>query len=69
MDTTGAGDIFGGSAVSRILAMGVHPAELTVEQIGDIGYFAATAASLSTQVAGGIPSIPEMGEVAACRTV
>ena len=69
VDTTGAGDIFGGSAVSRILAMGVHPAELTVEQIGDIGYFAATAASLSTQVAGGIPSIPEMGEVAACRTV
>ena len=69
VDTTGAGDIFGGSAVSRILAMGVHPAELTVEQIGDIGYFAATAASLSTQVAGGIPSFPEMGEVAACRTV
>lgn len=59
MDTTGAGDIFGGSAVSRILALGVAPEELTVEQMTNIGTFASAAASLSTEKFGGISSIPE----------
>ena len=63
VDTTGAGDIFGGSAVSRILALGVAPDELTAEQMADIGSFAATAASLSTEKAGGIPSIPPVEAV------
>ena len=58
IDTTGAGDIFGGSAVSRLLKLGVHPCELTQQQMYDIGSFASTAASLSTEVSGGIPSIP-----------
>ncbi len=59
IDTTGAGDIFGGSAVSRLLKFGVHPAELTLEQMYAVGSFASTAASLSTEKSGGIPSIPE----------
>ena len=59
VDTTGAGDIFGGSAVSRLLAMDCPPAELDRQQLGQIGTFAATAASLSTQKQGGIPSIPD----------
>ena len=59
VDTTGAGDIFGGSAVSRLLKLGVEPKELTAEQMYAIGSFASTAASLSTEKAGGIPSIPE----------
>ena len=59
VDTTGAGDIFGGSAVSRLLKIGVHPAELTEEQMYAVGSFASTAASLSTEKSGGIPSIPE----------
>ncbi len=59
VDTTGAGDIFGGSAVSRILELGVAPASLTVEQMSQVGSFASTAASLSTEKPGGIPSIPE----------
>lgn len=63
VDTTGAGDIFGGSAVSRILALGTAPDELTVEQMRSIGSFASTAASLSTEKPGGIPSIPEMETV------
>lgn len=63
VDTTGAGDIFGGSALSRILALGTAPDELTVEQMTDIGTFAATAASLSTEKPGGIPSIPEAESV------
>ena len=65
IDTTGAGDIFGGSAVSRILELGVAPGELTVEQMTRIGSFAATAASLSTEKSGGIPSIPTAEQVQA----
>ena len=67
VDTTGAGDIFGGSAVSRILALGTAPESLTVEQLQEIGTFAATAASLSTEKSGGIPSIPEKAEIEALR--
>ena len=59
VDTTGAGDIFGGSAVSRLLKYGVHPSELTEEQMYAVGSYASTAASLSTEKSGGIPSIPE----------
>ncbi len=59
IDTTGAGDIFGGSAVSRLLKYGVHPSQLTAEQMHAVGSFASTAASLSTEKSGGIPSIPE----------
>ncbi len=60
VDTTGAGDIFGGSAVSRILALGIAPKNLTAEQLTEIGNFASTAASLSTEKPGGIPSIPSI---------
>lgn len=65
VDTTGAGDIFGGSAVSRILALETAPKELTVEQMNEIGRFAAAAASLSTERMGGISSIPEYAQVQA----
>ena len=57
VDTTGAGDIFGGSAVSRLLELDKCPAELTVEDLVYIGKFATMAASLSTEFFGGIPSI------------
>lgn len=58
IDTTGAGDIFGGSAVARLLELDKPIAELTEEDLAYIGRFAATAASLSTEHPGGIPSIP-----------
>ena len=58
IDTTGAGDIFGGSAVSRLLKLDAKPADLTVEQMYAVGSFASAAASLSTEASGGIPSIP-----------
>ena len=57
VDTTGAGDIFGGSAVSRLLDLEKDIAELTEEDLAFIGRFATTAASLSTEFVGGIPSI------------
>ena len=63
IDTTGAGDIFGGSALSRLLELKKSIDALTEEDLAYIGRFAATAASLSTEVSGGIPSIPEKDAV------
>ena len=65
VDTTGAGDIFGGSAVARLLELEKPISELTEEDLADIGSFAVTAASLSTEALGGIPSIPERDTVLA----
>ena len=59
VDTTGAGDIFGGSAVSRLLDLGKDITDLTEEDLAFIGRFATTAASLSTEFIGGIPSIQD----------
>ena len=63
VDTTGAGDIFGGSAMSRFLKLNKTPDALTPDELTDITRFACTAASLSTQKHGGISSVPELGEV------
>ena len=63
VDTTGAGDIFGGSAVARLLELEKPISELTEADLAYIGRFAATAASLSTEAVGGIPSIPEKNAV------
>lgn len=65
VDTTGAGDIFGGSAMSRFLRCGKKPDDLTADDLKDIVTFACTAASLSTQKHGGISSVPEEAEVIA----
>ena len=66
VDTTGAGDIFGGSAMSQLLQCGKAPAELTEAELTRIVRFACTAASLSTQKHGGITSVPEPNEVLQC---
>jgi len=63
VDTTGGGDIFGGSAVSRILKTGKPPEDLDEAELTEIVKFAITAASLSTEKLGGIPSIPDESEV------
>ena len=63
VDTTGAGDIFGGSAMSQFLKCGKAPAELTGADLEHIVRFACTAASLSTQKHGGISSVPEENAV------
>lgn len=62
-DTTGAGDIFGGSAVWKLLALGKAPETLTEEELRDVVGFACTAAGLSTTRAGGISSVPEYSAV------
>ena len=63
VDTTGAGDIFGGSAMSRFLRCGKSPSALTEEELRRIVRFACTAASLSTRKHGGITSVPDPEEV------
>ena len=57
VDTTGAGDIFGGSAMSQFLRLNKAPEELTVEEMRAVTRFACCAASLSTQTHGGIVSV------------
>ena len=62
-DTTGAGDIFGGSAVWKLLQLGKAPESLTEDELRDAVTFACTSAGLSTTRAGGISSVPEYTEV------
>ncbi len=64
VDTTGAGDIFGGSAMSRFLKMNKAPEDLSVEEMRAITRFACCAASLSTQTHGGITSVVPEEQVA-----
>lgn len=64
-DTTGAGDIFGGSAMYGLLRAGGVPEKLTAEELENIVSFACASAGLSTTKAGGISSVPELGEVEA----
>ena len=59
VDTTGAGDIFGGSAMSQFLKLNKAPEALTVEEMRAVTRFACCAASLSTQTHGGIGSVVE----------
>ncbi len=63
VDTTGAGDIFGGTAVWGLLESGARPEELSARQLRNIAGFACAAASLSTARLGGISSVPELEEV------
>ena len=65
VDTTGAGDIFGGAAVCRLLELGKAPEALEREELAAAARFACAAAGLSTQRRGGIPSVPGRDEVEA----
>jgi sugar/nucleoside kinase (ribokinase family) len=69
IDTTGAGDIFGGSAVSRILKLGKRPEDLDEGELMGVASFAVAAASLSTQRVGGMPSVYSEDEVLAAMGV
>ncbi len=62
-DTTGAGDIFGGSAVWQLLQLQKAPDQLETAELERIVRFACTAAGLSTTQPGGISSVPEFDEV------
>lgn len=63
VDTTGAGDIFGGSAVSQLLKYEKAPENLGEDELRHIVRFACTAAGLSTTRPGGISSVPALQTV------
>lgn len=63
IDTTGAGDIFGGSAVWKLLQTGKAPEDLTEDELREITRFACTSAGLSTTRPGGISSVFTLEEI------
>ena len=63
IDTTGAGDIFGGSAVWKLLQLNQAPGALNEVQLRDVVTFACTSAGLSTTRPGGISSVPNYEDV------
>ena len=63
VDTTGAGDIFGGSAVWSLLRTGKAPEDLEEEELRRIVRFACVSAGLSCTRSGGIPSVPDLEEI------
>ncbi len=65
VDTTGAGDIFYGAALSQIIKQGKEPGALSEGEVRSIARFAGAAAALSTQKYGGVTSIPEEEKVLA----
>ena len=65
IDTCGAGDIFGGSVLWKLLQTGMAPQDLEEAQLIDAVRFACTSAGLSTTRSGGISSVPEYEEVLA----
>lgn len=64
-DTTGAGDIFGGSAIWKLLSIGKSPEILSDEEMRSISRFACVAAGLSTTKPGGISSVPDLKDITA----
>ena len=63
VDTTGAGDIFGGSAVYKLLQTGKTPETLNEDELREVVTFACTSAGLSTTKPGGISSVHEYQQV------
>ena len=65
-DTTGAGDIFGGSAMWKLLEMGKAPGSLSAGELETIVGFACASAGLSATRPGGISSVPGLEDVLRC---
>lgn len=63
IDSTGAGDIFGGAAMSRLLKYSVPAESLDVSELYSVGCYANAAAGISVERSGGMPSIPDNDEV------
>lgn len=63
VDATGAGDVFDGAIIARLLQQGCCPEELTEEELMDFASFANAAGALTTTRYGAIPAIPTNFEV------
>lgn len=66
VDTTGAGDIFGGSALWQLLERDKAPEDLDREDLERITAFACAAAGLSTTLPGGAGSVPDRERIESC---
>lgn len=65
VDTTGAGDIFGGSAMWKLLALNKPPESLSRRELEEVARFSSASAGLSATRPGGISSVPDYDEVLA----
>lgn len=63
VDTTGAGDIFMGAALHKLLEYNLDLDSLTEQNLDEICWFANVAGALSTTKTGAIPSIPSLEEI------
>ncbi|MCD7821790.1 MAG: carbohydrate kinase family protein, partial [Clostridiales bacterium] len=63
VDTTGAGDIFGGTTVREVLRASAAPGDLGKDELTEIVRLACATASLSATRFGGISSVPTREEV------
>lgn len=63
VDTTGAGDIFGGTALALLLQTGKTLDDLTSDDLKHAAATAVRTASLSTQTPGGLTSVPKPGQI------
>ena len=63
IDTCGAGDIFGGSALWKLLKLNKNPEDLSQREMEEITEFACASAGLSTTCSGGISSIHSYEQV------
>lgn len=69
VDTTGAGDIFGGAFISQLLRIGKSLDRITQVELQEMVGFSCTAASLSTLRQGGISSVVPLDTVLERRPV
>ena len=63
VDTTGAGDIFGGSALYKLLSLNKDINDIAMDDLRDVVEFATKAAGLSTLRPGGISAILSLEEI------
>ena len=63
VDTTGAGDIFCGTAASRLLKTGKRPGAMGRDELGSVVRYANAAAALSVARPGGMGSIPSREDI------
>ena len=63
VDTTGAGDVFAGSVVYKLLQYEKAPETLNKTELDDIAKFACANAGLSITKQGGISGIPDPKDV------
>ena len=63
VDTTAAGDAFWGGFLYQLSKSGKHPQEISLDEAKEFARFGNAVASLCVEKRGGIPAIPEIGQV------